>query len=70
MANSYNKFCNGLVYLLKLLIYFDTYQIQSGGAGAAVAVVKAAAPGAAAAVAGAAPVVPLPLVPLRLCTII
>ena len=28
MANSYNKFCNDLVYLLKLLIYFDTYQIQ------------------------------------------
>ena len=54
MENSYNQVCKDLIYGLKLLIYFDTYEVQSGGAGAAIGVAAKMAPGVAGAVAGAA----------------
>ena len=54
MGNSYNQICKDLIYVLKLLIYFDTYEVQSGGAGAAIGVAAKMAPGVAGAVAGAA----------------
>ena len=47
MVNSYNQICKDLIYVLKLLIYFDTYKIQTGGAAAAAAAAKMAAPAAA-----------------------
>ena len=58
MVNSYNQICKDLIYVLKLLIYFDTYEIQSGGAGAALGAAAKMAPGAAGAVAAAAPAPP------------
>ena len=53
MVNSCNQICNDLIHILKLLIYFDTYEVQTGGAGAALGAAAKMAP-AAGAVAGAA----------------
>ena len=55
MVNSHNKILNILIHFLKLLIYFDTYElqninIQKGGAAAAVKVAATAAKVAPAAV--------------------
>ena len=58
MVNSYNQICKDLIYVLKLLIYFDTYEIQSGGAGAALGAAAKMAPAAAGAAAAAAPAPP------------
>ena len=50
MGNSYNQICKDLIYVLKLLIYFDTYEVQLQNIGVAAKM----APGVAGAVAGAA----------------
>ena len=58
MVNSYNQICKDLIYVLKLLIYFDTYEIQTGGGAAVLGAAAKMGQGAAGAAAAAAPAPP------------